>query len=89
MTAIGPRFKSLVNVFISGDLLYIPQYWWHHVLSYGTPNIAINIWFEMFNYEEQFEKSNLKEDTDVVKVSNISVAFTLVPGELSSQAGTL
>ena len=43
----------------------------------------------MFNYEEQFEKSNLKEDTDVVKVSNMSVAFTLVPGELSSQAETL
>ena len=55
--------------FLPGDILYIPQYWWHHVYSHGSPNIAINIWFEMFDYEEEFEQANLKEDTDVVKVS--------------------
>ncbi|EDO44978.1 predicted protein, partial [Nematostella vectensis] len=28
-----------------GDMIYIPQYWWHIVRSYGSPNIAVNSWF--------------------------------------------
>ena len=57
----------IYNLFL-GDILYIPQYWWHHFTSSGSPNIAVNIWFEMFNYEEQFESAGLKESQDVVKV---------------------
>jgi ribosomal protein L16 Arg81 hydroxylase len=58
---------SITQIF-SGDILYIPQYWWHHVKSGDSPNIAVNIWFEMFNYEKQFENAGLKESQDVVKV---------------------
>lgn len=61
-------FECTLN---AGDILYIPQYWWHHVISYDTPNIAANIWFEMFDYEEEFEKANLKEDVDVIKVTEL------------------
>nr|XP_018668578.1 uncharacterized protein LOC108949712 [Ciona intestinalis]XP_026691272.1 uncharacterized protein LOC108949712 [Ciona intestinalis] len=32
-----------------GDVLYVPEYWWHHVRSYGQPNIGFNIWMEVFN----------------------------------------
>ena len=57
-----------INIF-SGDMLYIPQYWWHHVTSDGSPNIAVNIWFEMFNYNKQFESAGLKESQHVVEVN--------------------
>ena len=34
-----------------GDLLYVPWGWWHHVISEGVPNVAINIWFQIFKRE--------------------------------------
>jgi hypothetical protein len=49
-------------------MLYIPQYWWHHVTSDGSPNIAVNIWFEMFSYNKQFESAGLKESQHVIEV---------------------
>ena len=52
----------------AGDMLYIPQYWWHIVRSYDTPNIAVNMWFALFNYEEKFREAGISEDTDVTKV---------------------
>ncbi|XP_028394202.1 uncharacterized protein LOC114518412 [Dendronephthya gigantea] len=54
-----------------GDILYIPQYWWHYVASSRSPNIAVNIWFEMFNYEEQFKSAGLKESQDVAKTAEL------------------
>ena len=58
----------LYSTNIPGDILYIPQYWWHHVTSGVSPNIGVNIWFEMFNYDEQFKNAGLKESQDVIKV---------------------
>ena len=60
-------FHDIVLLLI-GDMLYIPQYWWHIVRSSGSPNIAVNIWIEQFNFEDKFHKAGLSEDTDVSKV---------------------
>ena len=50
-------------------MLYIPQYWWHIVRSHDAPNIGLNVWFAMFNFEEQFREAGISEDTDVTKVT--------------------
>ena len=54
---------------LTGDMLYIPQYWWHFVQSYNAPNIALNVWFAIFNFEQQFHEAGISEDTDVTKVT--------------------
>ncbi len=28
-----------------GDALFIPAYWWHHVKSSKSRNLAINFWY--------------------------------------------
>ena len=53
-------------------MLYIPQYWWHVVRSHDSPNIAVNMWFGLFNYEDKFQEAGISEDTDVVKVLSSS-----------------
>ena len=49
-------------------MLYIPQYWWHIVRSHDVPNVAVNVWFGLFNYLDKFDEAGLSEDKDVVKV---------------------
>ena len=39
--------------------------------SYDSPNIGVNVWFAMFNFEEQFRKEGISEDTDVTKVLSL------------------
>lgn len=34
-----------------GDMLYIPEGWFHQVRSYESPNIAVSMWFHMFEGE--------------------------------------
>ena len=51
-----------------GDVMYIPQNWWHHVLSNGTTTIGFNIWWAQFSYERQMEREGLNEDVDVTAV---------------------
>ena len=36
-----------------GDLVYIPKGWWHHVRSFGCPNIGVAIWFHVFANETE------------------------------------
>ena len=63
-----------------GDSLYIPQYYWHHVISTVEgekdgrvkdgqtlpSNIATNIWFQMLDYEVELQtKEGLDEAKDV------------------------
>lgn len=36
--------------------------------SSGSPNIAINVWFEVFNFQKQFDEAGYKENEHVVKV---------------------
>lgn len=62
-------FQLFICFWPTGDMLYIPQYWWHFVRSYNAPNIALNVWFAMFNFEQQFREAGISEDTDVTKVT--------------------
>ncbi|KAL9971353.1 hypothetical protein ACROYT_G023866 [Oculina patagonica] len=63
-----PYYEVTLN---KGDMLYIPQYWWHIVRSHDAPNIALNVWFAMFNFEKQFLEAGISEDTDVTKVTEM------------------
>ena len=64
----------VVHLFLlTGDMLYVPQYWWHFVRSYNAPNIALNVWFAIFNFERQFREAGISEDTDVTKVTCFSL----------------
>ncbi|XP_068743702.1 uncharacterized protein [Montipora capricornis] len=61
-----PFHKVVLN---AGDILYIPQHWWHHVRSYDCPNIAISLWFHPFaekeDSEEQLDMEDETEDTSL------------------------
>jgi len=48
---LAADIKFLVAKTQPGDLLYVPQYWWHHVTSDKVPNVAVNLWFDMFSDE--------------------------------------
>lgn len=52
----------------AGDILYIPQHWWHHVRSYNCPNIAISLWFHPFA-EKQGEEElvDMADETEDVR----------------------
>lgn len=71
-----PYYKVTLN---KGDMLYIPQYWWHIVRSHDVPNVAVNVWFGLFNYLDKFDEAGLSEDKDVVKVTELF--DNLVKGE--------
>ena len=43
-----PRFDSEKGIRIDlreGDILYIPAYWWHQVVSLGAENLNLNFWW--------------------------------------------
>ncbi|XP_031562807.1 uncharacterized protein LOC116298460 isoform X2 [Actinia tenebrosa] len=44
----------------AGDILYIPQTWWHHVRSFESPNIAISLWFGIFKSDPN-QETNAEE----------------------------
>ena len=48
----------------AGDVLYIPQHWWHHVRSLECPNIAISLWFHAFP-EKEYDSPDANEESDV------------------------
>ncbi|XP_066296046.1 uncharacterized protein [Branchiostoma lanceolatum] len=72
----------------AGDMLYIPQMWFHTVKSKGDPNIAFSIWFTSFpqcddRMEEEF-------DPDVMVVESTAVYLQCVkeqPPEISCKPG--
>jgi len=52
-----------------GDLVYIPKGWWHHVRSFGCPNIGVAIWFHVFaNETEPDDNEEVLGIRDVVKL---------------------
>lgn len=62
-----PYHKIVIN---PGDMLYIPQFWYHQVRSYHSPNIAAAMWFSVFDIPnvEDFgyrEVLNIAEKFDV------------------------
>jgi mannose-6-phosphate isomerase-like protein (cupin superfamily) len=48
----------------AGDILYIPQYWWHQLEGSGAPGTAISLWFQSFNFD-----ANLTVPDDLVVAS--------------------
>ena len=52
----------------AGDILYIPQHWWHHVRSFDCPNIAISLWFHPFKQTEDDDELLPGEEEDVRKM---------------------
>ena len=50
----------------AGDILYIPQHWWHHVRSFDCPNIAISLWFHPFAEKEDDKNLEMEDETDDV-----------------------
>lgn len=61
----------------AGDILYIPQHWWHHVRSFDCPNIAISLWFHPFAEKEE-EQSSLEDDSADVRITISVVYFSLI-----------
>ncbi|XP_065176613.1 uncharacterized protein LOC135806366 [Sycon ciliatum] len=65
-----PRFKDVPYGVIemeAGDILYNPSLISHHVRSYDSPNIAVNIWFEIFSYDKDVTtRLGLDPSTDLV-----------------------
>ena len=59
-------------------MLYIPQYWWHQVRSFRQPNIAVGMWFDIFNFQREYEERNILDVVNVVKVIISSVYVTHV-----------
>ena len=53
----------------AGDILYIPQHWWHHVRSFDCPNIAISLWFHPFAMQEDSEELLPEEEAEEVRVT--------------------
>ncbi|XP_048580543.1 uncharacterized protein LOC5518642 isoform X3 [Nematostella vectensis] len=66
-----PFHKVTLN---AGDILYIPQTWWHHVRSFDSPNIGIALWFHMFKEEEAFSEAT-EEDEDEIDALKYMAAF--------------
>lgn len=56
-----------VNIF-AGDMLYIPKYWWHQVRSFDNPNIAVGIWFDIFDFQKEFNERDIIDEEHVVQV---------------------
>ena len=61
---ISFEFQVVLN---AGDILYIPQHWWHHVRSFDCPNIAISLWFHPFKQTEDDDELLTGEEDDVRK----------------------
>ena len=41
----GPQDGEIELVLEAGDLLYLPPYWWHEVVSVGAPeNVSLSTW---------------------------------------------
>ena len=44
-----PRFaeaRPVHAVLEPGELLYIPQYWWHHIENLSSECVSLNFWFK-------------------------------------------
>ncbi|XP_019630143.1 PREDICTED: uncharacterized protein LOC109474297 [Branchiostoma belcheri] len=73
----------------AGDMLFVPQYWYHQVRSEGDPNIAFSIWFEQFT--ECNERVEDEVDPDLMVVESTEVFLRCLeeqPQEISCKQGT-
>ena len=55
------RFPKVADALVlkatvhKGDVLYIPDYWWHHVRSSAAASIGASLWFYPLNLEPQIK----------------------------------
>ncbi|XP_076813608.1 uncharacterized protein LOC143460103 [Clavelina lepadiformis] len=49
-----------------GDMLYVPEHWWHHVTSFDPPIISVNLWSEVFELPLSSEKRDIANHTKVI-----------------------
>ncbi|XP_076814125.1 uncharacterized protein LOC143460494 [Clavelina lepadiformis] len=49
-----------------GDMLYVPEHWWHHVTSFDPPIISVNLWSNVFNFPPSQNLRNIANHTTVV-----------------------
>ena len=61
----------------AGDILYIPQHWWHHVRSFDCPNIAISLWFHPFA-EKEDEEVPLEDESQEVRMTGHFYKIVLI-----------
>eukprot|EP00041_Stephanoeca_diplocostata_P004727 m.49316 g.49316 ORF g.49316 m.49316 type:complete len:794 (+) comp15319_c0_seq1:168-2549(+) len=84
------RFPALLNaspVFTAtlhaGDMVYVPMYWWHQVVSHGSPTIALALWSEMFPFDEE----QYVNDTAAATARAFNAAVATHPTAIQCQAG--
>ena len=58
-------------------MLYIPQYWWHQVRSFNYPNIALGIWFDIFDFQKEYEKRNILDVENIVQVKHSAIILSV------------
>lgn len=69
---------TLQVVLKAGDILYIPQHWWHHVRSFDCPNIAISLWFHPFAEKEDSEDLTPEDESEDVRISAQQIIIIVV-----------
>lgn len=75
-----PYYKVLME---PGDCLFIPSRWVHQVRSYGSRNLAVNIWWAHFtNFNHTDCEVSPHKDKELVPLS----LFDFHPGEAIRQA---
>ncbi|KAM7449657.1 hypothetical protein ABFA07_002570 [Porites harrisoni] len=75
-----PYYKVLME---PGDCLFIPSRWIHQVRSYGSRNLAVNIWWAHFtNFNHTDCEVSPHKDKELVPLS----LFDFHPGEAIRQA---
>jgi len=42
----------------AGDILYIPQYWWHQLQGQGSPSVAVSMWIQSFQFDSRYTVSD-------------------------------
>ena len=83
-----PRFKEahpIELILEPGDILYLPMYWWHEVLSMDT-SISVNYWWNRFEIVdgigmETVDKDVLKDLINVYLKDGISIDHKNFEGE--------
>eukprot|EP00058_Branchiostoma_floridae_P028600 XP_002614091.1 hypothetical protein BRAFLDRAFT_67323 [Branchiostoma floridae] len=63
----------------AGDMLFVPQFWYHQVRSEGDPNIAFSIWFQQFS--ECNDRVEEEVDPDLMIAESTEVFLRCVKEE--------
>ncbi|XP_002737509.2 uncharacterized protein LOC100370566 [Saccoglossus kowalevskii] len=59
----------------AGDQLYVPMFWWHQVRSFNSPNIAVSLWFYIFDHDEDLTRMNIDPDINIEESSLLYLKY--------------